>query len=311
MVNDDVLYRFRLRLFSLALELGNVREACRICGGPPLHLLPLAGAGAPERARDAPAEGAPTAPDAQPDEPARRAAGGGLRARPPGSGSQAHQRHAGPGALGRHRAQPQRRVAGPPPPRPVAPHQPPVAGRGLCRTTGTRAPGAPLERHVEVDHPGELVGFDCFHVGRLSGTAGRVWQYTAIDLATSYVWAELAHHAAQPVGCRAPSALARRVAADLRAAWLAPRAGAHRQRERVPLPMLRRHDPRPGCDPDLHPAGASGHQRCGGAGPAHDPRGVLAAVLRAEPGAQAAAASCGTSRATCATTTRSVPTPAA
>lgn len=43
----------------------------------------------------------------------------------------------------------------------------------------------PVERHVAVDHPGELVGFDCFHVGRLTGTTGRVWQYTAIDLATS------------------------------------------------------------------------------------------------------------------------------
>lgn len=32
MVNDDVLYGFRLRLFSLAAELGNVREACRIFG---------------------------------------------------------------------------------------------------------------------------------------------------------------------------------------------------------------------------------------------------------------------------------------
>ena len=29
MVNDDVLFRFRLRLFSLAEELGNVRAACR------------------------------------------------------------------------------------------------------------------------------------------------------------------------------------------------------------------------------------------------------------------------------------------
>jgi hypothetical protein len=46
-------------------------------------------------------------------------------------------------------------------------------------------------RHVLVDYPSELVGFDCFHVGRLSGTAGRVWQYFAIDLASSYVWAEL------------------------------------------------------------------------------------------------------------------------
>ena len=32
MVNDDVLFGFRLRLFSLAAELGNVRAACRIFG---------------------------------------------------------------------------------------------------------------------------------------------------------------------------------------------------------------------------------------------------------------------------------------
>lgn len=75
----------------------------------------------------------------------------------------------------------------------------------------------PLEaRHVEVDHPGELVGFDCFHVGRLAGTTGRVWQYTAIDLASSYVWAELATTPLNPSATRT-SALARRVAADLRA----------------------------------------------------------------------------------------------
>ena len=30
MVDDDVLFKFRLRLFSLAAELGNVREACRL-----------------------------------------------------------------------------------------------------------------------------------------------------------------------------------------------------------------------------------------------------------------------------------------
>jgi len=26
---------------------------------------------------------------------------------------------------------------------------------------------------------------DCLHIGRLSGTKGRVWQYTAIDVASS------------------------------------------------------------------------------------------------------------------------------
>lgn len=32
MVNDDVIYRFRLRLLSLAAERGNVAEACRLMG---------------------------------------------------------------------------------------------------------------------------------------------------------------------------------------------------------------------------------------------------------------------------------------
>jgi transposase InsO family protein len=84
---------------------------------------------------------------------------------------------------------------------------------------GYAAPAEPerpieQERHVAVDHPGELVGMDCFHVGRLSGTAGRVWQYTAIDLATSFVWAELHTTPLNPAAKRT-SALARRVAADL------------------------------------------------------------------------------------------------
>jgi transposase InsO family protein len=87
-------------------------------------------------------------------------------------------------------------------------------------------PGHPPEpeRHIEVDHPGELVGFDCFHVGRLSGTSGRVWQYTAIDLATSYVWAEL-HTTPLNPSARNTSRLARRVAADLAAfGWRLERA---------------------------------------------------------------------------------------
>jgi transposase InsO family protein len=72
------------------------------------------------------------------------------------------------------------------------------------------------ERHIEVARPGELVGFDCFHVGRLSGTQGRVWQYTAIDLASSYTWAEL-HTTPLNPSARNTSRLARRVAADLAA----------------------------------------------------------------------------------------------
>src|SRR5207247_912922 len=42
------------------------------------------------------------------------------------------------------------------------------------------------ERHVEAERPGELVGIDCFFVGRLAGTKGSVWQLTAIDVASSF-----------------------------------------------------------------------------------------------------------------------------
>jgi hypothetical protein len=68
-------------------------------------------------------------------------------------------------------------------------------------------------RHLEVDQPGELVGFDCFHVEAPGRDRGRVWQDTAIDLATSYGWAELATTPLNP-SAQKTSALARRVAAD-------------------------------------------------------------------------------------------------
>lgn len=70
------------------------------------------------------------------------------------------------------------------------------------------------ERHIEVDHPGELVQFDCFCVRRLSGTKGVVWQYTAIDAASSFTWAEL-HVTPRNPDVRFCSQLARRVAKDI------------------------------------------------------------------------------------------------
>jgi len=39
--------------------------------------------------------------------------------------------------------------------------------------------------------PGEPVGMDSFYVGRMRGTAGAIWQLTAIDVRSSYAWAEL------------------------------------------------------------------------------------------------------------------------
>jgi transposase InsO family protein len=95
----------------------------------------------------------------------------------------------------------------------------------LALVAGYAAPYQPPrepepERHVEAERPGELVGIDCFFVGRLSGTKGAVWQLTAIDIRSSFAWAELVTcpHG-NPTGTQT-SKLARRVAAELaRAGW--------------------------------------------------------------------------------------------
>jgi transposase InsO family protein len=92
----------------------------------------------------------------------------------------------------------------------------------LSLVAGYAAPYAPprepeRERHVEAERPGELVGLDCFFVGRLQGTRGAVWQLTAIDVASSFAWAELVScPRGNPTGAQT-SRLARRIAADLQA----------------------------------------------------------------------------------------------
>jgi transposase InsO family protein len=215
-VNDDVLYRFRLRLFSLAAELGNVRAACRTMGvhpstyyrwrGPVLRSglemlrprerrpprMPNQTSQLVEQRVIAFSLGQPGLGPRRISATLAQARWGGLVVSPNGVWR----------ILRRHGLN--RRIsrlslvagyAAPPGPEPLE-----------------RAP----ERHVEASRPGELVGFDCFHVGRLAGTRGRVWQYTAIDIATSFAWAELATTPLNPSAQRT-SALARRVAADLRA----------------------------------------------------------------------------------------------
>ena len=84
--------------------------------------------------------------------------------------------------------------------------------------------GPEPEPHVDSDRPGELVGIDCFYVGRLRGTEGAIWQLTAIDIASSFAWAELVicknakpGHAGNPSASQT-SRLARRVAGDLKTA---------------------------------------------------------------------------------------------
>jgi transposase InsO family protein len=85
---------------------------------------------------------------------------------------------------------------------------------GYAAPPEPQRPAPPPERHLDVEHPGQLVQLDCFCIGRLSGTKGTVWQYTAIDGASAYTWATL------QVTRRNPSAtwtsqLVRTVAADL------------------------------------------------------------------------------------------------
>jgi transposase InsO family protein len=86
----------------------------------------------------------------------------------------------------------------------AAPYQPP------------RDPGP--EQHIDVDRPGQLVGIDCFYVGRLRKTNGAIWQLTAIDVASSFAWAELVVCPNDNPTAKQTSKLARRVASDLKTA---------------------------------------------------------------------------------------------
>jgi transposase InsO family protein len=80
-------------------------------------------------------------------------------------------------------------------------------------------PIAPPERHIDASEPGEKVQLDCFFVGRLSGTKGTVWQYTAIDVASAYTWAEL-HTSERNPRARHTRELLHRVARELaQAGW--------------------------------------------------------------------------------------------
>ena len=214
MTADDVLYRYRLRALALAAELGNVRAACRALG---IHhstfyrWKALADRHGLEllrpRERRAPAMPNQTSPMIE-----QRVLAFSL----------AHPGY-GPGRIAAELGRDKWGAI------PISPngvwgvlrrHGLSTRARRLALVAGYAAPPAPVRpepqpvRHIVVRRPGELVQMDCFCIGRLSGTKGTVWQYTAIDAYSSYLWAEL-HASARNPSARFTSQLAHRVAAAL------------------------------------------------------------------------------------------------
>jgi transposase InsO family protein len=217
LTSDDALYGFRLRVFSLAEEMGSVRAACRALGIHPstfyrwrklvrrggLEMLRPRERRIPQMPNHTPvfveqrvlayalghAGEGPQRISAE----LRRTKWGGIVISPNGVYR----------VLKRHGLQ--------------------TTAKRLALIAGTAAPPQPEERaeppeerHLDATRPGQLVQMDCFYVGRLSGITGAAWQYTAIDVASSYTWAEIHVTLKNPSG-RYTSALARRVAAELAA----------------------------------------------------------------------------------------------
>ncbi len=219
MTQDDALYRYRVRVFALAQEMGNVRAACKAMGIHPstfyrwrrqvhrfgldiLHprerrrpRMPNATSPLIEQKVLAFALAHPTVGPQRISDELRRPKWGGLCISPNG----VHK------VLRRHGLS--------------------TKAKRLGLVAGYAAPAEPIERtpeperHIDVKRPGELVQLDCFNIGRLSGAKGTCWQYTAIDVASGFIWAEL-HLTPKNPAARWTSALARRVAQDLaRRGW--------------------------------------------------------------------------------------------
>jgi len=211
---DDVLYRFRLRALALAVELGNVRAACRALGihhstfyrwqaTARRHGLELLRP-RERRGPQMPNQASPMIEQrvlafslAHPGHGPARIASELVR---PKWGAIAISANGVWGVLRRHGLS--------------------TRARRLALVAGYAAPPEPERlapqpvRHIQVSRPGELVQMDCFCIGRLTGTKGTVWQYTAIDAYSSYLWAEL-HVSPRNPSARFTSRLAHRVAAEL------------------------------------------------------------------------------------------------
>jgi len=219
MTHDDVLFGYRLRLFTLAEELGNVSEACRQMGvarstyyawKPKLERYGLDGLRVRERR-------APRMPNQTGPHLEHRILafslghpGFGPRriscelARPKWGGIRISENGVWLVLRRFGLSTRQKRLAL------IARHADPYE----------RAPAAaPKELHIDASVPGEKVQLDCFFVGRLQGSKGVIWQYTATDVASAYTWAFLRSTHLNP-SARYTAELCHLVASELKeAGW--------------------------------------------------------------------------------------------
>ena len=160
----------------------------------------------------------------------------------------------------------------------------------LALIAGYRAPYEPPrepapEPHIDTARPGELVGIDCFFVGRLHGHQGRgLADHRDRYLQLSFAWADLVR-APRPGPDRRAHHHARAAASPRElptAGWrlervLSDNGNEFRSRDFAALPRRARRPPQP------HPRRTPADQRPRRAPAPHDPRGVLAPRLRALP----------------------------
>lgn len=232
MTNDDLIFRHRLQLFARAAEVG-VRRACRELGfhhSTYYHWKPRVEREGLEVLR--PRE---RRPPRMPNQT------------PPWREEQVVAFALGHPGLGPRRIAAQLALAGAPVSanavyKVLRRHGLATRRRRLALVAGYAAPPEPERRrerepHIRACRVGEVIQVDCFHIGRLAGTTGKVWQYTATDVVSGFLWAELLVSVVNPVSAQC-SELVRRVARELAAAgWRIRRVTTDRGSEFVGRPF--------------------------------------------------------------------------
>ena len=308
MSDDDVLYGYRLRLFALAGEVG-VRAACRTMGvhhSTYYRWKPLVERAGLEMLR-----------------PRER-----RRPQMPNQLSPLVEQRIVAFALGQPGLGPKRIAAQLARPewgglvvspngvyKTLVRHGLNTRAKRLALVAGYRARFEPArepepEPHIDTERPGELVGMDCFFVGRLHGAAGPVWQITAIDCHTAPTPGPTSS-SARPEGPR--SSTPRSSPAASPPSSSSP-TGSSNACSPTTAASSAAAPSRSGCQPASSTArSAPGGRRPTGTSSDSTARSSTSAGALPSPASSrsATAASSATSTATCATTTTSAHTPAA